>query len=122
VLADLALNNKPLEIWGTGENQRDYLHVEDLAESVVSLLTYEGSEHVFNVSSEEGHSVLDIVNTLRDTLGLSIDIKHLPDRGFDVPSNILSSEKLRIETGWSPRVSWEEGISRTVRWLKSLKA
>ena len=121
VLADLALNNKPLEIWGTGENQRDYLHVEDLAESVVSLLTYEGSEHVFNVSSEEGHSVLDIVNTLRDTLGLSIDIKHLPDRGFDVPSNILSSEKLRIETGWTPRVSWEAGISRTVRWLKSLK-
>lgn len=119
VMADHALNGKPLEIWGTGENQRDYLHVDDLAESVLALLTYEGSEHVFNVSSEEGHSVLDIVNVLRDTLGLSFEIKHLPDRGFDVPSNILSSEKLRAETNWSPKVGWETGIARTVDWVKS---
>ena len=122
VMADLALSGKPLEIWGTGENQRDYLHVDDLAGSVLALLSYEGSEHVFNVSSEEGHSVLDIVNALRDTLGLSFEIKHLPDRGFDVPSNILSSARLRTETNWTPQVSWEVGISRTVEWLKTLKA
>src|SRR5436190_5876583 len=120
VMADMALRGKPLEIWGTGESQRDYLYVGDLAEAVLSLVRYEGNEHVFNVSSEEGHSVLDIINSLSDSQGLSFDIRHLPDRGFDVPSNILSSERLRGETDWSPRVGWEAGIARTVQWVKSL--
>ena len=69
VAADRALRGEPLELWGDGESLRDYLYVEDMAASVVSLLDYAGAERVFNASSGEGRSVLDIIETLREQLG-----------------------------------------------------
>jgi UDP-glucose 4-epimerase len=120
VMADRALRGEPLEVWGTGETLRDYLHVDDLVTAMMALLDYRGAHSVFNVSSGKGHSVLDIINTLRDHAGLRVEVKHIPDRGFDVSANVLSSSRLRVETGWAPKVELEVGITRTVRWLRNL--
>jgi UDP-glucose 4-epimerase len=43
---------------------------------------------------------------------------HLAPRSFDVPVNVLDSSRLQHETGWNPTVNFEEGIRRTVEWLK----
>jgi len=121
VMADRALRGEPLEVWGTGETLRDYLHVDDLVTAMVALLDYRGPHSVFNVSSGKGHSVLDIINTLRNHAGLRVEIKHIPDRGFDVAANVLSSSRLQGETGWAPEVELEAGIARTVGWLRDLR-
>ena len=121
VMADRALRGEPLEIWGSGESLRDYLYVEDLTASVASLLDYVGTDRVFNVSSGEGHSVLDIVETLRKQLGSLPEIVRKPVRGFDVPVNVLDSSRLHRATGWRPSVSLGEGVARTLKWLKSLQ-
>jgi UDP-glucose 4-epimerase len=119
VMADRALRGEPLELWGGGESLRDYLYVEDLTASVVSLLDYAGTERVFNVSSGEGHSVLDIVETLREQLGTLPEVVHKPVRGFDVPVNVLDSSRLQRATGWRPSVTLAEGVTRTLEWLRS---
>ena len=121
VMADRALRGQLLEVWGTGETLRDYLHVDDLVSAMMALLDYAGAHRVFNVSSGNGRSVLDIVNTLRAHAGLRVEVKHIPDRGFDVAANVLSSSRLQAETGWAPKVELEDGIARTVRWLKELR-
>ena len=121
VMADRALRGEPLELWGTGESLRDYLHVEDLTAATLALLGYRGPHRVFNVSSGRGHSVLDIISILRDQLGPLPEVVRKPTRGFDVPVNVLDSSRLHAETGWSPKVGLEEGIARTVAWLKTLR-
>ena len=118
VAADRALRGEPLELWGDGESLRDYLYVEDMAASVVSLLDYAGGERVFNASSGEGRSVLDIIETLREQLGSLPEVVHKPVRGFDVPVNVLDSSRLRRATGWRPSVTLREGVARTLEWLK----
>ncbi|HJX91732.1 MAG TPA: NAD-dependent epimerase/dehydratase family protein [Pyrinomonadaceae bacterium] len=118
VMANLALRGQPLEIWGTGESERDYLHVDDFASAVLALLDYKGSETVFNVSSEEGRSVLDIVSALKEILGNPLGVRKMPERGFDVPFNVLSSARLRNQTGWTQQVNFQSGIARTVKWLE----
>jgi UDP-glucose 4-epimerase len=120
VLADRALRGAALEVWGTGASQRDYLYVEDFATAILALMTYTGSHRIFNISSGKGSSVLDIINALREQLGSMPEIVHQPDRGFDVPFNVLDSSRLRAETGWSPRIGLEEGIGRTISWLRRL--
>lgn len=120
VLADRALRGDPLEIWGTGESLRDYLHVEDLVAATLALLDYGGPEHVFNVSSGAGHSVLDIVRVISDQLGFKPEIVFQPGRGFDVPVNVLDSSRLHAATGWRAAVRLEEGVARTVEWIKTL--
>jgi UDP-glucose 4-epimerase len=120
VLSDRALRGEPLEVWGTGESLRDYLHVEDLVSALAGLVLYAGPHRVFNISSGVGHSVLDIIRILGDHLGFAPTLIHKPDRGFDVPVNVLDSSRLRAETGWRPAVGLEDGIARTIEWLRQL--
>jgi UDP-glucose 4-epimerase len=118
VLADRALRGEPLEVWGEGASLRDYLYVSDLVSALVALLDYGGPQHVFNVASGEGRSVLDILEVLRRQLGRLPGVTHTPARSFDVPANVLDYTRLGAETGWRPRVSLEEGVARVLGWLK----
>jgi UDP-glucose 4-epimerase len=118
VLIDRALRGRPLEVWGTGENLRDYLHIDDFISAVGRILSYDGSQRLFNVSSGVGHSVLEILEILRRQLANLPEIKCVPSRGFDVPVNILDSSRLRDETGWQPTLKLEEGIANVIEWLR----
>lgn len=118
VLADRALRGDPLEVWGTGESLRDYLYVGDFVGAASRLMTYAGPRHVFNVSSGEGHSVLDILDILRRLLGGLPEVRHVASRSFDVPVNVLDSSLLKGEAGWEPAVKLEEGVARVARWLR----
>ena len=120
VMAERALRGEALEIWGTGESQRDYLYVDDLVTALLAILGYTGAHRVFNISSGEGHSVLDIVEILREQLGFTPEIRHSQARNFDVPHNVLDSSLLRGETGWQPGVDLKTGVARTLEWLKTL--
>ncbi len=120
VMAERALRGEALEIWGTGESQRDYLYVDDLVTALLMILNYTGQHRVFNVSGGAGHSVLDIVAILREQLVFASEILHSPARKFDVPHNVLDSSLLHRETGWQPRVDLKTGIARTLEWLKTL--
>jgi UDP-glucose 4-epimerase len=119
VLADRALRGENLEIWGTGENLRDYLHVDDLVSALMALLSYRGPHRAFNIASSEGRSVVEIVSLLTEYLKMRPEVIYKPDRGFDVPANVLDSSRLREETGWQPKVDLSEGIARTVDWVRS---
>jgi UDP-glucose 4-epimerase len=121
VMADRTLRGLPLEVWGTGTNLRDYLHVEDLVAATLLLMEYKGNERVFNISSGVGRSLLNIIDTLRDESRLQVQIKYLPPRGFDVPDNVLSNSRLQKETGWQPQVKFETGIRRVVDWLRTTR-
>jgi len=118
VFADRILKGEPIEIWGDGTVRRDYLYVGDIISGLLRLLEYRGPYTVFNISTGEGHSVLEIVNLLGEIIGKEPQMIFKPARGFDVPVNILSSRRLTEETGWMPQTSLREGISRFVKWLK----
>jgi UDP-glucose 4-epimerase len=122
VLADRVIRGESLEIWGTGESLRDFLHVEDMVAAVVKLLNYSGDYHIFNVASGVGYSVLDIVKTLSRQLDRTPQVVYKPARGFDVPANILAPTLLKNETGWLPTVDLPSGVARVIRWLKSCEA
>ena len=121
VLADRVLRGESLELWGTGKSLRDYLYIDDLVAATMALISYTGQHRIFNISSGKGSSVLDLITILRDQLSFTLKIEHKPDRVFDVPANVLDSSRLQTETGWQPRVGLEEGIARTIEWLRTLQ-
>ena len=118
ILANRALNREVLEVWGEGTHQRDYLFIGDLVDAILKLLVYRGPFRIFNISSGTGHSVLDLIAVLSKEIDPLPRVEHRPGRGFDVPVNILDSSRLRQETGWRPVIGFEEGIRRTIQWLK----
>lgn len=119
VFVDKVFHGEPIEIWGDGQVRRDYLYITDLVSALVVLLNHEGPTRIFNISSGRGYSVLEIIQIIEKISGKKIDIGFLPGRGFDVPANVLSYDRLEDETGWTPKVSLYEGISRYIEWFRN---
>lgn len=118
ILSAKVLRGDRVEVWGTGEAQRDYLYVDDFTNAVMALMSYQGPQTIFNVSSGAGKSVNQILGVIRKHFNSFPEIVHSPERGFDVPVNVLDSSLLRKETAWHPHVDLETGVGHTLEWLK----
>jgi UDP-glucose 4-epimerase len=114
-----ALKNQPIEIWGDGSVVRDYLHIADVAEAFAAALDYQGDEVIFNIGSGGGTSLNDLAAVLSRVLGRELRVEHKASRDFDVKSNVLCCDKARKLLGWTPRIGMEDGLRRTVEWLKA---
>jgi UDP-glucose 4-epimerase len=107
------LEKRPIPLYWKGEQLRDYIYVEDLAKAHIQPLKVSGFE-VFNVGTEVGTKVIDIIETVFGIVGYRVPLDDLGERAGDVTASYASSEKLRTQTGWKAEVGLEEGLGRTV--------
>ncbi len=104
-------------VYGTGQNVRDWIHVEDHCRAVWMVLERGERREIYNVSSGEEKTNLEVVRTILDIMGKDESlIEFVEDRpGHDVRYS-LDSWKIMRELKWRPKISFEEGIRRTVEW------
>jgi UDP-glucose 4-epimerase len=112
-----ALAKQPIPLFWNGEQVRDFIYVEDLAAAHLAVLEQKGLQY-FNVGSETGTKVRDIVQTVTDIVGYPVPIDDLGERPGDVPALYATSASLRKATGWKAQVGLEEGLRRTVAWYR----
>ena len=113
-----SISNLPIDIWGDGSVNRDYIHISDVANAFSKAIFYNGAKRVFNVSSGVGTSLNDVIREIECALNKNVVCNYLEKRDFDVPVNILSNELVRREFNWSPAVSLQLGIKITADWMK----
>ena len=109
--------NLKVPIYGTGKNVRDWIYVLDHCEAV-DLVMREGEKgEIYNISSGEEKTNLEVVRTILDLMGKNESlIEFVEDRpGHDLRYS-LDSSKIREELGWKPKHSFREGIKSTVKW------
>lgn len=104
------------EVWGDGRVVRDFLYVDDVAAAFFAAANYTGKDRVFNIGSGKGHSLLEVLATVSKILDRDLDVVFRESRTLDVNSSILSIDLARSELGWSPLVSFDEGIKRSLLW------
>lgn len=109
-----AINKTPIEIWGDGSVVRDYLHVADVADAFAKALIYRGDERIFNIGTGVGTSLNELVSSIEEAVGYSVERRHLASRKFDVPVNILDNSLARTELNWSPKIPLLQGLSMTL--------
>ena len=105
---------KLVEIWGDGSIERDYLHIDDVAEAFSKAVTYEGEHSVFNIGSGCGTSLNMLVDAMTSVFGRPIERHYIAGRSFDVPKSILAVNLAQQELAWTPRISLDEGLKRTI--------
>lgn len=118
-ILDKALHDQTLHIWGDGSVVRDYIYVKDAVRCIQKILMYKGSERIFNVSSNRGYSVNEMIEEVRKVTGKKVTVTYGKERKFDVQDNVLSNSLAKRELGWEPKVDLNEGITRVCNWLKS---
>lgn len=89
-----SMSHDTIEIWGDGEIIRDYIYIDDVCEMIYSLIEYNGNEEVFNISSNEGISLNDIIQELKK-LGLEPNVVYKESRSVDVPKVVLDNTKIK---------------------------
>jgi len=113
---------RPLEIFGSGEQTRTLTHVDDIANGIVTALGHPGAVNEdFNISASDERTVADIAELVWEACGrdpAEFELSHLPSFEVDVQRRWPSVEKARRVLGWEARVGLEDGIADTVRWLR----
>jgi len=111
------LSEEKIPIYGTGQNIRTWLYVEDFTEAILQIIDKGKEGEVYNVGSSEEKKNIDVIKKLLDILNKSEDyIEFIPDRpGHDL-RYAVDTTKIQKEIGWKPKVSFEEGLRKTVEW------
>jgi dTDP-glucose 4,6-dehydratase len=112
-----ALFDKPLPVYGNGQNVRDWLHVEDHCSALVTALEKGRKGNVYNIGGNSERKNLDIVKAILGLVGKGESlIKYVTDRpGHDL-RYAIDATKTRTELGWTPAHTFEKGLADTVRW------
>lgn len=114
-----ALEDKSLPIYGDGKQVRDWLYVDDHCRAILAVLEKGRAGEVYNVGGSLALENVEVVRRILHATGkpesLMITVTDRPghDRRY-----ALTSEKLERETGWSPRMPFDEGLALTVRWYQ----
>ena len=112
-----ALNDKPLPVYGTGENVRDWLYVEDHCKAIDLIIHKGKAGEVYNVGGHNEMRNIDIVKLICKELGKPESlITYVSDRkGHDL-RYAIDPTKIHTELGWLPETKFSDGIKKTVKW------
>lgn len=116
---------EPLPVYGDGSNVRDWLYVEDHVDALWLVATRGETGDTYNIGGESELSNLEVVHAVCDLIAeyrhrpqdeVRAQIKFVEDRPGHDWRYAISIDKIRRELGWKPRMSFEEGLRRTVGW------
>ena len=118
-----ALQDKPLPVYGTGENVRDWLYVEDHCRAIDLILHHGRVGEVYNIGGHNEMANIDIVRIICQELGKPESlITFVGDRkGHDL-RYAIDPAKIHRELGWLPETRFVDGIRRTIRWYLENRA
>ncbi len=119
------INNKPLPIYGKGENVRDWLYVEDHARAIDVVFHNGKIGETYNIGGHNEWTNIDLVKELCRQMDEKLGkekgtseklITYVTDRAGHDLRYAIDATKLKEELGWMPSLQFEEGISKTIDW------
>lgn len=112
-----ALNDKPLPVYGKGENVRDWLYVEDHC-AAIDMIIHKGTVgEVYNIGGHNEKTNLEVVKTILKELGKPESlITYVTDRKGHDMRYAIDPSKIHRDLGWEPTTMFDEGIQKTIKW------
>ncbi|GIX03696.1 MAG: dTDP-glucose 4,6-dehydratase [Planctomycetaceae bacterium] len=115
-----ALQDEPLPVYGTGQNVRDWIYVEDHCRGIWTALMQGRAGEVYNFGGSAELTNLALTHRLLDLLGKPHSlVKFVADRPGHDWRYAMDWTKAQRELGWSPQVSLEDGLQRTITWYQA---
>lgn len=115
-----ALNGEPLTIAGDGLQFRKFVYVEDLALGNVLALKPIAKNRIYNLDGQQRVSILEIAETIKGLLP-NVTIQRVEARPGDFGGKDVNSERATKELGWTPSISFQEGVRRYIEWYGALQ-
>ena len=119
------VNNKPLPVYGSGENVRDWLHVTDHARAIDVILHSGKHGETYNIGGHNEWTNIDLIRFMCDTVDTKLGrevgssqalITYVTDRAGHDLRYAIDASKIERELGWVPEYTFEQGLAETVDW------
>lgn len=116
------LRDEKITIWGNAKSAiRDYIYLEDVARAIVDVSQVMFDDYrVYNVGSGIGTSLSQIIELIGRHIGKDMVCQYMESMASGINTIVLSNEKIKNEIDWSPKISLEDGIIRTIKIKKKL--
>jgi dTDP-glucose 4,6-dehydratase len=115
-----ALEDKPLPIYGDGMQERDWLHVDDHCQAVAAVLDKGRPGQIYNIGGNCALPNLEVVRQILEATGKPETLlSTVEDRPGHDRRYAITTEKLTKETGWAPRIPFDEGLVTTIEWYRA---
>jgi UDP-glucuronate 4-epimerase len=111
--------NQPVPMFGDGTTRRDYTYVDDVVDGIVRAIEHCSSHHLYNLGHSEPIALRDMIDTIARAFGKPATIEYLPEQPGDVRQTCANIELARLELGYAPATSFDEGIRRYVAWYRA---
>ena len=126
LIGKVLAGQRPLQIFGSGEQTRTLTHTDDIAEGIVTAMAHPAGENEdFNISASDERTVAEIAALCWEAAGndpAAFALEHLPSFEVDVVRRWPSVEKAERMLSWKARIGVQEGVAQTVAWLREQEA
>lgn len=119
VFIDRVIRRKSIQVWGDGTVARDYFYVGDAVDAFIRAIESQTPSRIYNIGSGLPRSITEVLTAIGDETGVKPIVEYSEGRKVDIPVNCLDISKASDELNWSPRVSFHDGIRRTISWLQA---
>lgn len=112
-----ALNEESLPVYGTGQNVRDWLHVDDHCKAIDLIIHHSKNGQVYNIGGNNERNNLEVVKAILKELGKNESlITFVKDRSGHDMRYAINASKIKKELGWEPKISFDKGLRKTIDW------
>ncbi|HVE38632.1 MAG TPA: NAD-dependent epimerase/dehydratase family protein [Planctomycetota bacterium] len=112
---------QPVPVFGDGKQTRDFTYVEDVVQGILSAgSTVGASGRVYNIASGRGTSVLELIETLAQLMGVRAQLELLPPRAGDIKHSRADITAAARDLKFASQTGLKHGLMRTVEWFKTL--
>lgn len=112
IAARAARRESPFEVWGSGKQGRDFVHIDDIIDLIFILMANIKDGSGWNIGSGKLTSFLELIDLFCDIAGYKTEIKPLLDKPVGVYSRYCKMDLIREKFGWEPKISLREGMTR----------
>ncbi len=120
IAARAARREDPFEVWGTGKQGRDFVHIDDVLDFIFMLLDHVSDGSAYNIGSGRLTSFLELIDLFGEIAGYKPTVKPLIDKPVGVHSRYANMDVVNNLFGWKPKISLREGMERVYNRQKAL--
>jgi nucleoside-diphosphate-sugar epimerase len=110
------LEGRPFELFGDGTQSRSFTYVDDAVEATILAMERGSTGAIYNIGGGVEVSMLEAIETLAAVSGRRLEVARTPRQRGDAARTCADTTRLRADTGWSPKTSFEQGLDAQWRW------
>jgi Nucleoside-diphosphate-sugar epimerases len=114
-----ALKNEPLTIFGRGDRTRDFTYIDDIIDA--NMICLKKGLGIYNIGGGHRVSIQELAEKIIELTGSSSSILHTDTKKGDAEHTYANTEKARLELGWTPKTSLNQGLKRYIEWVSKFQ-